>query len=390
MSVAGSLALAAVRLHPLECWLPSGRGHRWRRPAALLGASALLLLVLWAAVRGGMPYDFRIFRRAGVAVLDHRAPYPHLPLTDAVRHHHPFVYPLPAAWLFAPFALLGFWTGAWLFAGLSIAAFLTGTWCLGVRSIPAFLLVMTSSVVVASLGYGTIDAVLYLGIAALVRFRHRPGLSATVFVLLVLLKPLMLPLAVYVLATGRLRALAAMVVAGVVAAVGSLAIGFSAVGYVHLLQQLSEAEAPQSRGVIERVVIDAGWSLGTATAVVSVIGGALLLATLITGLRGRIDHRVVLAVAVGSALVVSPIVWSHYAALCWAPLLLLRRTTLVAAVAWLASWLLFPAPLHNLRLPGPVEWRWDDAAAAAVPIATMLVVALATLGSRRRGRSLHV
>ena len=221
------------------------------------------------------------------------------------------------------------------------------------------------------------------------RFRHRPEVTATVFVLLVVLKPLMLPLAVYVLATGRLRALAAMVATGALALAASLTIGFSPAGYVRLLRQLSDAEAPQSRGVIERVVIDAGWSLGTATAVVSVIGGAVLLATLIAGLRNRIDQRVVLAVAVGGALVVSPIVWSHYAAFCWAPLLLLRRTTLVAAVAWLASWLVFPAPVHNLRLPGPVEWRWDDAAAAAVPIATILVVALATVGAHHRRPTLR-
>ncbi len=336
-----------------------------------------------------MPYDFRIFRRAGIAVLHDRAPYPRLPLTGAVRHHHPFVYPLPAAWCFAPFALLGLATGALVFGALSVVAYLAGTWWLGVRSVAVFALVLTSSVVLASLGYGTIDAFLYLGICALVRFRHRPEVAAAVVVVLIALKPLMLPLAVYVLATGRLRALAAMLAAGVVVLAVSVAGGFSVPGYVRLLQQLSAVEAPQSRGVIERIVLDTGWSLGLATTVVSTVGGLALVATLLAGATGRIDHRVVLAVSVGGALIVSPIVWYHYAAFCWAPLLLLRRPLRTAAAAWLASWLIFPAPVPRLQLPGPVEWRFDDGAVAAVPIVMIVVVLIATgLGGRRRGATL--
>jgi hypothetical protein len=372
----------------LDHWLAADRSRRtraWRRAALLVTGTAVAWLGLWFVLRGVVPYDFRIFRRAGAAVLHDRAPYPPLPLTGSLRHHHPFVYPLPAAWAFAPFALLGLATGALVFGALSVAAYVAGTCLLGVRSIAVFALVLTSSVVVASLGYGTIDAFLYLGICALVRFRHRPEVTATVVVVLIALKPLMLPLVVYVLATGRLRALVAMLAGGAVVVAVSVAYGFSVGGYVRLLQQLSTVEAPRSRGVIERVVVDASLPLGLATAAVSVVGAVALVAALIAGLTGRVDHRVVLAVSVGSALIVSPIVWSHYAAFCWAPLLLLRRTTVVAAAAWLASWLIFPVPVRRFRLPDPTAWQFNHAAQAAVPVAMIVVVLVAVgLGARRR------
>jgi hypothetical protein len=382
----GAFEVLTSHVGLFDHWLAAEQPRRtraWRRTALLVIGSAVAWAGLWFALRGVVPYDFRIFRRAGAAVLHDRAPYPPLPLT-AVGHHHPFVYPLPAAWAFAPFALLGFATGALVFGALSVAAYLAGTWLLGVRSVAVFALVLTSSVVVASLGYGTIDAFLYLGICALVRFRHRPGLTGTVVVILIALKPLMLPLVVYVLATGRLRALVTVVAAGAIATAASVAGGFSVLGYVRLLQQLSTAEAPHSRGVIERIVVDTSLPLGLATAAVAGVAAVALLLTLVAGISGRLDHRIVLAVSVGSALIVSPIVWAHYAAFCWVPLLLLRRTTLVATAAWLGSWLIFPAPLRRFRLPGPVDWRFDHAAEAAVPIAMIVIVVIATLGARRR------
>jgi hypothetical protein len=370
----------------LDHWLADDTPRRtraWRRTVLLVAGSAVASIALWFALRGVVPYDFRIFRNAGAAVLHDRAPYPRLPLT-AVRHHHPFVDPLPAAWAFAPFALLGLATGALVFGALSVAAYLAGTWLLGVRRVIVFALVLTSSVVVASIGYGTIDAFLYLGICALVRFRQRPEVTAIVMVVLIALKPLMLPLVVYVLATGRVRALLTMLVAGGVVTAASLAAGFSVVGYLRLLQQLSTAEAPLSRGVIERIVVDTALPLGLATAAVAAVVGLTLLLVLAAALRGRVDHRVVLAVSVGSALIVSPIVWSHYAVFCWAPLLLLRRTTLVAAAVWLVSWLIFPVPVRRFRLPGPVEWRFDHAAEAAAPLAMIVIVVIATAAARRR------
>jgi hypothetical protein len=137
--------------------------------------------------------------------------------------------------------------------------------------------------------------------------------------------------------------------------------------------------------VVAHLVRTTGWSLGAATVVVSMSCGLLLLATLAAGIRGRLDHRVVLAVSVGSALLASPIVWSHYAAFCWAPLLLLQRATLVAAAGWLASWLLFPAPMRQLWVPGPLAGRWVHGLAALVPIAMMAAVVVATSRPPTRG-----
>ena len=367
-----------------------GRAPRSLRHVGLVAlGTAVAFAGYWLVARGSRSVDFHLFRAAGQAVLDGRSPYPHLPLTASIRHDHPFVYPLPAAWLYVPFALIDYWLSAWLYAGLSIGALFLALWWLEVRSITVFALVLSSSVVISGLTLGTIDAFLLLGVAALVRFRDRPWVAGLTFAVLVALKPLMLPLVVYLVVTGRRRALAAAAAGGATLIAAALAADFSTVGYARLLHQLTLREALHSDSLVHRLVVWTGASLNAATVAVALAGGVLLASTLILGLRWRLDHRAVLAVSVGGALLVSPIVWPHYVLLCWAPLLLLRRTTLIAAAGWAATWLLFSARLPLQWVPHPLSGETARAVGVLVPLVVVAVVLAATAARAARGTTLR-
>ena len=259
---------------------------------------------------------------------------------------------------FAPFALLGLATGALVFGALSVVAYLAGTWWLGVRSVAVFALVLTSSVVVASLGYGTIDAFLYLGICALVRFRHRPEVAAAVVVALIALKPLMLPLA---------STCSRPAVCGPCCDAGRPARVVRSVGRGRLLRRRLPAIAPAAldrgrrpaavrRDRARRARHQPGSRSGSPPVVSAV--GAWPWCRADRRSTVPLDHRVVLAVSVGSAL--NP----ELCRSCGPLRRLLLGTappaapaTAVAAAAWIASWLIFPAPVPRLRSLEPDRWQ---------------------------------
>jgi hypothetical protein len=350
----------------------------------LVLGTAAAFVVFWFIARGSTPYDFQTYRNAGHAVLNGRSPYVHLPLRSIGHGDDPFVYPLPAAWVYAPFALLPFHVASWLYAGLSIGAFMVGMWWIGVRSPLVFALVIGSSLVVRGLGLGTIDSLLFLGICGLVRFRDRPRVAALIYVGLIALKPLMLPLIVYVLVTGRRAAAVVAAIGTAILLAVSVAGGFSPRAYARLLSELSQREASASGSGIRQIMRISGWSLGSTTLLVTVIGAAVLAVTLVAGLRGRLDHRAVLAISIGVALAASPIVWSHYLAFLLVPLLMLRRQLLVAAVTFALSWLIlphsFPPRLTVPRVVGPADQRL---LMALVPLAVIAIVLTATRRSPR-------
>jgi hypothetical protein len=369
--------------HPdVEQWVGDGRHTTARRAALLAGATAVAFVAFWAAARGSMPYDFRIYRAAGEAVTDGNSPYPHLPLHHYPAGTGPFVYLLPAAWMYAIFAAIPFHVALWINVALSIAAILTGIWLLGIRSPAVFVLVLCTSIVLRGMDLGTVNAVLFLGICALVRWRDRPRLTGVIYVLLVALKPLMLPLIVYVLVTGRRAAgLAALVSAGILGAL-SLAFGFSPAAYARMLAELSRLEAGHGSSLIHEITRTTHWSLGPTTLVVSAIGCVILLATLIAGLAGRLDHRLVLAISISVAILVSPIVWPHYFIFLLVPLLLVGRPTLVAAIACALSWAIAPDATPRIHPQLLVPRPDQRPLIALVPLAAAVVVGFVALRPR--------
>ena len=102
----------------------------------LFGVMPLFYVALFATylAKGNHPFDFHTFWLAGRDVLHGRSPYPaslpHVAVQDTFR---PFVYPAPAAYAFAPFALLPYGVANALFAVAGAAAIIAALWLLDIR-----------------------------------------------------------------------------------------------------------------------------------------------------------------------------------------------------------------------------------------------------------------
>lgn len=316
--------------------------------AALLIVAPLLLLVFvagdvwnWHRV-ARTPVDFHIFWIAGQHYLHQHTPYGHS-VSEA------FVYPPPAALLFAPLALLPYHVAAGVFLVISLAAVVGALWLLDVRDPRLYAATFLSPAVLTALTIGTITPLLLLGLAAVWCFRDRRGVAIPV-ALLVVLKLFLWPMLVWLLLTGRKRATVESVVLSVVVTLVTWAwIGFADIGrYPSILDQLVRAEGAKS------------YALASGRIAEVLLAGVVVAALWI---GRRLGERRLFAIAVVGAILASPIVWLHYLAL----------LTIVFAVleAPLAYWLI-PALLWVTPLQQTGEAAWRVAAAAGVCVLSLL------------------
>jgi len=303
--------------------------------AALLLIAPLLLVVFiagdfwnWHKV-GRTPVDFHIFWTAGLHYLHGNSPYGHS-VSEA------FVYPPPAALLFAPLALLPYHVAAGAFLAVSLAAVVGALWILGVRDRRLYAATFLSPAVLTALTVGTITPLLLLGLAALWRFRDR-RVAAIPAALLIVLKLFLWPVLVWLLVTGRKRAAAeAVVLSTALTLVGWSWIGFADIGrYPSILDQLVRAEGAKS------------YALANGRAAGLLLGGAVV-AALWAG--RRLGERRLFAIAIVGAILASPIVWLHYFAL----LTIVFAVLEAPLIYWLIPALLWVTPLQQT---GDASWR---------------------------------
>jgi Glycosyltransferase family 87 len=324
---------------------------------------ALLLAKLTHEVlTGPLPHDFAVFFGAGDDVLAGRSPYP--PVRELVDDTK-YVYPPPLALLIAPLAVLPAKAAlaCWfllLFAATAGALRLMGVddWrCYGI----ALLFVPTRD----SLGGGTVNPLLLLGIALAWRYREAVFGAATAIGAVVALKVFLWPMFFWLAATRRYRAaLLAMATAGVLALGSWAVLGFEGLtDYLALLRKLSRLEADGSYSVyaVGRAV---GAPSGLAVAATAIVGAVLLAVAVYFGRKHRFDavarDRLALTYCIVAALVLSPIVWWHYFMLLLVPAALARPRL---AGVWL---LLFATAV--LPLVGHPLVAWPNG--AFYPLAT--------------------
>jgi alpha-1,2-mannosyltransferase len=329
-----------------------------------IGVLALGMALL-AAVHHGT--DFAVFYRAGGDVLHGVSPYWGTSMSQ-LYGGHAFVYPPPAAYAFAPLALLPYGVAKFSFMLLSCLATIIATRLLGATTmVPAFVLV-ASAVGVRSLDLGTANGVLLFLVAACWYWRDRPARVGVALACAVLLKLFLLPLVVWLAVTGRVRALVWTIgTCGVALAVTAPLLHFSAAAYVHGLGVLSAHEEAHSRSVTG-VVRMLGVSSPHAHLVAAVLGGALIVVGVIGARRHR-DERIVLLACWSGALVMSPIVWAHYGLLLLGAWVFAGASRSQLVALSFATWLLTgPSPLPGLFFAalafGAVAYRWQVAARA--------------------------
>lgn len=265
--------------------------------------------------------DFHVFWLAGHAYATSGDVYPAL----AVAAHPPtaldgnlFVYPAPMAALFSPLGLLPYPIAAAIFCLASIAALWGALRLLEVTDWRCYGAVALWPATPASVLVGTLTPLLALCLAMLWRFRGRSWAAAAITAVLLVSKLFLWPLAVWLGATRRLfAATAAVAVAVGVSVLAWLPIGGLA-GYPGLLHALSLHELGASYQ-LARVLP------GTPSTRLALLelGSVVAAGGLVWACR-RLDQASSFGLAVGVALMFSPIVWLHYATLLVVPLALRR------------------------------------------------------------------
>jgi len=319
-----------------------------------------------AAPEKGQGFDTATFWAAGHAVVHGDSPYPNLSSLPAHAGplFAPFVYPPVTAFELAPLSALPYDVAKLIFALASIGAIALALGLLGVRDWRCYAAVFSAAPVYAAVVIGTISPLLLLGAAAAWRYRHRAVVLGLLVAYLVTAKLFLWPLWLWLVATRRFRAAAVSAVAGVAAvAVSWAAIGFAGLrDYPALLQRLSGLTGVHSYSLY---ALGAGRIVPFLTVVAVVVAAVLL----------HDDVRL-FVVALGIALLATPILWPHYLVLLLVPLALVRPSF---SVAWLAPLVL-----------------WADCAAwsnSAPRTGVLLLLVAAGLGwtlTRRSGRAERV
>jgi alpha-1,2-mannosyltransferase len=309
----------------------------------LVLAVASLVHFVWNFNTGSLGFDFRgAYLWAGEAVLDGRSPYPPLE-GPALASQTAYVYPPLLAYLVVPFTLLPEGIAAVL-AVLLVAAVLSATLAvLGVRDLRCYAAAALWAPTVNALHMASASALVAFAAALAWRYRATVWPLATALGLGIAVKVILWPLLVWTLVTGRVRAtvLGAVVAAGVTLPLWA-ALSFDGLDrYPDLLRRLTELEAHESyslSGALQSVGVS-----DTASQAIAIAAAFALLAGCVLAAR-RSDDFAAFTLALGAALVLSPIVWLHYFVLLLVPLAIARPRF---STVWLLPLLLWLTPLNG-------------------------------------------
>jgi hypothetical protein len=306
-----------------------------------------LALIAYVIHRGIVAVDFRNdFWAAGWRLLHDRSPYswPRAQVAGGVS----FPYPASTAVLFAPFGLLGSDPAAALFTVLCILASLGTLWALSVRDWRLYGLVLLWSPVVVGWQTANVTPVMTLLVAVLWRGRDRPVRTGLLLALLICIKPIALPLGLWLLATRRYAAAAWAAGFTVAASVASWALlGFGEIAdWLRLLALQGDLLYQKGYGLIA-LLADAGLGRGAGTALAVAVTCALAVSCLRAGRR---DHQLAaFTLAVAMMITVSPQVDKHYFMLLIVPLAIARPRL---EPIWLLPLILWLAPSNTF-------WLWQ-------------------------------
>jgi hypothetical protein len=315
------------------CATPVSRPRRasdfWR-PIETITLIALptLFLVVFSKVtvtsdRGGLAYDFRhAYWSAGHRLLVGGDPYA---WTHAqIDRGFAFVYPALSAVMFAPLALMPRHFGSVLFTFVAMGMTPATLWMLRVRDWRVYAVTMLWLPVFASWQTANETSFLVFGVACLWRYRDDARIAALITVVEISLKPLMWPLAIWMVATRRWRASIYSLALGLVINVGAWwIVGFGEIRqYLHV-SALDARIAWRTGYGVAAFVAHLGFGHGVGNAVTVMLVAVLVSAIGYAGYVRRNDLRA-LSLTLALVLVAAPMVWNHYFTLLLIPLALTR------------------------------------------------------------------
>lgn len=289
---------------------------------------------------------------------------PYLPANSPGLSGIAFVYPAVAAVLLAPFSLLAQGAAGMTFTALSIAAILLTLRVLEVKDWRVYGVCLLWPPVIAGWETANVTLVLGLGIAFLWRYRSHPVVAGALVAVLVSLKPFLWPLALWLLATKRYRALGHAVVLGL----GMNLIAWAVLGFDQILRyeklMISLARIEENRGYsLIALMLNRGVERPLAYAVMLSVSALVAAACLVVGRRG--NSRLAFALCIATCLLATPISWLHYFALLAIPLAISRPRL---SALWLVP-VLFQFPTV-----GPSTWQIVITLAVGVSITAVALM----------------
>jgi hypothetical protein len=235
-----------------------------------------------------------------------------------------------------------------VFAALVMAALPATLWTLGVRDWRIYGVVLLWQPVLVAWETANVSLLLVFGLAVMWRHRDHPVVPGIVLAVLASVKVFLFPIGLWLLATRRLRQLAAAVAGTIVINLASWSIiGFSEIKvYVHQLQAFGHVAERWGYSFIGLLL-----HLGAGQAAASAVGAAVAGAALVAGLRAAPDRRsfALFTASVAACLLASPVVESHYLTLALVPLAIAQPSM---APVWLAPMLLLLTPADH-----PNTWQ---------------------------------
>jgi alpha-1,2-mannosyltransferase len=249
-----------------------------------------------------------------------------------------FPYPSLAALLFVPMALVPAGVASALFTGICLLSVPAALAVLRVRDWRVYGLVLLWSPVVVGWQTGNLSLLILLGLACAWRWRGHAALLGLLVAAMVSIKPIVAPLALWLLLSRRYAACGWAVAFGLaLGAVSWTVVGWSALGeWLHLVARQGDLLFGRGYAI---VALGSDVGVGHQTGLLISLAVAAAVAGGCVWRRHELGERGIFAIAVVLMLIVSPQVDSHYFALLIAPLALfhdrLSRVWGLPVVLWL-------------------------------------------------------
>jgi Glycosyltransferase family 87 len=320
-------------------------------------------------------FDFRQFWQGGHDVVHGVSPYPdrdRIPTKADGRKLDPtevqevfrFPYPAPTALTLAPLGALRLSLATGLFLTLLVFSVPATLLALGVSDWRCYGLAFAWLPVLTAIRLGTLTPLLLLGAALAWWSRDRRWGSAFWVAATIVVKVFFWPLLVWLAASRRyFSAVAAIVLSVALVVVGWAALDFRGfVDYPHLVRSLSEAGEDKGFS-LTALALAAGRSTTFGHTLGFAAGGALLAAGVYLGRRHDSDSAL-FALACGSTILLSPLLWLHYFAVL---LVVVAVTNPRLSVAWIVPLAFWATPEHT-----GTEQLWQIALALATYAVTLV------------------
>lgn len=294
---------------------------------------------------GSIARDFYVaYLPAAERLLEGASPFDTSPY--AMRFARSFPYSAFDALMFVPWALIPTEAARWGFVALNITALFATLRLLEVRDVRLYGVVLLWPAVVTGWQTGNVTLLLGLGVAALWRYRDRSAITGLLVALLITVKLVVWPLAVWLLISRRWVGAAWAAGSGLALNIVAWAIvGFDEIdAYRTVVREVARYEELSAYSV-PSLVLHVGGSRGLAYAVGLGAAGIALGICAAAVRDGRDAAGLSWALAAG--MLATPVVWPHYFALLITPLVLAWPRL---AWPWFVPLLLWLCPLREPRL----------------------------------------